>query len=98
MILKFFLVMLSMFLADICWTLYFIKIEERKSIPAGIWASLIYIFGAFTVTSYIEDKTYIIAAIIGSFLGTWATVEWKKRKENDKRNNDTTQREAEEKI
>ena len=70
-----------MFLADICWTYYFIKIEERKSLAAGIWAALIYIFGAFTVTSYIEDKRLIIAAIIGSFLGTWATVEYKKRKE-----------------
>jgi len=74
--------MISMFLADICWTYYFIKIEERKSLAAGTWAALIYIFGAFTVTSYIEDKRLIIAAIIGSFLGTWATVEYKKRKEN----------------
>ena len=78
---KFITIMISMFLADICWTYYFIKIEERKSLAAGIWAALIYIFGAFTVTSYIEDKRLIIAAIIGSFLGTWATVEYKKRKE-----------------
>ncbi len=73
--------MVSMTLADICWTYYFIKIDERKSIPAGIWACLIYIFGAFTVTSYIEDKTLIAAAIIGSFIGTAGTVEYKKRKD-----------------
>jgi hypothetical protein len=78
---KFITIMISMFLADICWTYYFIKIEERKSIAAGTWAALIYIFGAFTVTAYIEDKRLIISAIIGSFLGTWATVEYKKRKE-----------------
>jgi peptidoglycan biosynthesis protein MviN/MurJ (putative lipid II flippase) len=76
--------MISMILADICWAYYFIKIEERKSISAGIWASLIYIFGAFTVTSYINDKTLIIAAIIGSFIGTSLTVEYKKRKEKNK--------------
>jgi peptidoglycan biosynthesis protein MviN/MurJ (putative lipid II flippase) len=76
--------MISMILADICWAYYFIKIEERKSISAGIWASLIYIFGAFTVTSYINDKTLIIAAIIGSFVGTSLTVEYKKRKEKNK--------------
>jgi hypothetical protein len=70
-----------MILADICWTYYFIKIEERKSIASGIWASLIYIFGAFTVTSYVEDKRLIAAAIIGSFIGTSATVEYKKRRE-----------------
>lgn len=78
---KFFLVMGSMILADVCWAYYFIKIEERKPIPAGIWASLIYIFSAFIVTSYVEDKRLIAAAIIGSFIGTAATVEYKKRKE-----------------
>jgi peptidoglycan biosynthesis protein MviN/MurJ (putative lipid II flippase) len=81
--LKFLIVMISMILADICWTYYFIKIEERKSISAGIWASLIYIFGAFTVTPYINDKSLIIAAIIGSFVGTSLTVEYKKRKEKN---------------
>lgn len=83
-VLKFLSVMLSMALADVCWTYYFIKIEERRSISAGLWASLIYVFGAFTVTSYIEDKTLIAAAIIGSFIGTALTVEYKKRKENKK--------------
>lgn len=78
---KFIGVMFAMTLADICWTYYFIKIEERKSIAAGIWACLIYIFGAFTVTSYIEDRSLIIAAIIGSFIGTAGTIEYKKRKE-----------------
>jgi len=75
-------VMMAMFLADVCWAYYFIKIDERKSVAAGIWAALIYIFGAYTVTSYIDDKTMIAAAMIGSFLGTYCTVEYKKRKEN----------------
>ena len=75
-------VMLSMFLADVCWAYYFIKIDERRSMAAGIWAALIYIFGAYTVTSYIDDKSLIAAAMIGSFLGTYCTVEYKKRKEN----------------
>ena len=80
--LEFLGVLVAMFLADICWAYYFIKIEERKSVAAGIWAGLIYIFGAFTVSSYINDKTLIAAAIIGSFLGTYVTVEYKKQKEN----------------
>ena len=80
-------VIVAMTLADICWTYYFIKIYERKSISAGIWACLIYIFGAFTVTSYIEDKTLIFAAIIGSFIGTTGTVEYKKRKDKKIINN-----------
>lgn len=79
--LEFLGVMGAMFLADICWAYYFIKIDERKSTAAGMWAVLIYMFGAFTVTSYMQDKTLIVAAMIGSFLGTYLTVEYKKRKE-----------------
>lgn len=81
-LLQFLGVMTAMFLADVCWAYYFIKIDERKSVAAGIWAVLIYMFGAFTVTSYMEDKTLIVAAMIGSFLGTYCTIEYKKKKEN----------------
>ena len=79
--LQFLGVMGAMFLADICWAYYFITIDERKSVAAGVWAVFIYMFGAFTVTSYMQDKTLIVAAMIGSFLGTYVTVEYKKRKE-----------------
>jgi len=82
--LQFLGVLVAMFLADVCWAYYFIKIDERRSVAAGMWAVLIYMFGAFTVTSYMQDKTLIIAAMIGSFLGTYLTVEYKKRKENKK--------------
>ena len=82
--LQFLGVLVAMFLADIAWAYYFIKIEERKSVAAGIWAVMIYMFGAFTVTSYMSDKTLIVAAMIGSFLGTYCTIEYKKRKENKK--------------
>jgi hypothetical protein len=81
-VLQFLGVMTAMFLADVCWAYYFIKIDERRSVAAGIWAVLIYMFGAFTVTSYMEDKTLIVAAMIGSFLGTYFTIEYKKKKEN----------------
>lgn len=79
--LQFLSVMVSMVLADICWALYFIKVSERKSVPAGLWGSAIIVFGAFTTVNYVSDHTLMIAAIIGSFIGTWATVEYKKRKE-----------------
>lgn len=74
-------VFLAMTVADICWTYYFIKIEERKSVAAGLWGAGIYLCGAFTVMSYMQDRSLIIAAILGSFIGTWGTVEYKKRKE-----------------
>jgi len=80
--LQFILVLVAMFIADVCWTYYFIKIEERKSVAAGLWGVGIYLCGAFTVMSYMEDRSLIVAAMIGSFLGTYCTIEYKKRKDN----------------
>ena len=79
---KFILVMLAMIIADVCWTLYFIKVEERKPISSGIWSSLIIVASAFITTSYVEDRSLVPAAVLGAFLGTAGTVYYKKKKEN----------------
>ena len=79
---KFILIMIAMFLADVCWTMYFIEIEKRRSIPAGLWGSAIMLFGSAVTINYVDDHRLLIAAIIGSFLGVVATIEYKKRKEN----------------
>jgi hypothetical protein len=75
-------VFIAIALADVCWTFYFIKIEERKSLAAGIWGAGVYLCGAFAVVSYTSDKTLIIPAVLGAIIGTWATIEYKKKKEN----------------
>ena len=83
--LKFFLVMLSMILADIAWTYYFIKVEERHAIAAGIWGSLIICFGAFTTINYVHDTRLFFAAVLGSFIGTVGAVEFKRRQDKNKK-------------
>jgi peptidoglycan biosynthesis protein MviN/MurJ (putative lipid II flippase) len=83
---KFILVTLSMILANVCWTMYFIEVDKRQPIPAGIWGSAIILFGAFTTVHYVEDHRLLVAALIGSFVGTASTVYYKKKKEqNDKK-------------
>lgn len=82
---KFILVTVAMIIADICWTYYFLKVEERKAIASGVWSSLIIIASAFTTTNYVEDKSLIPAAVLGAFIGTAGTVWYKKKKENDKK-------------
>jgi hypothetical protein len=77
---KFILVMLSMVLADICWTMYFIEVDKRRPIPAGIWGSSILLFGAFTTVHYVNDHRLLVAAIIGAFIGTAGTVYFKNKK------------------
>jgi len=81
-IIKFILVALAMVVADVCWTFYFITVEERKVIASGIWSSLIIIASAFITTSYVEDRSLVPAAVIGAFIGTAGTVWYKKKKEN----------------
>ena len=83
---KFILVMISVILADIAWAYYFIKIEERKSIYSGLWASVVILFSGMTTMGYMHDKRLFIAALIGSFIGTAGAVEYKKRKEDKSKN------------
>jgi len=78
---KFFGVMASMILADVSWTYYFMKVEERNSFSASMWSSLIIIFGMFTTMNYVDDRSLAIAAIIGAFIGTYLAIELKKKKE-----------------
>lgn len=77
---QFVLVFLAMAITDICWTFYLISVEERKSVIAGLWAMALFICGAFVVSSYVGNKWLILAAALGSFAGTFATIEYKKRK------------------
>ncbi len=82
---NYFLVFLAMFVTDVCWTFYLLNVEGRKSIAAGLWAMALYVFGAFVVSSYVDNKLLIIAAAFGSFAGTYVTIEYKKWKEKQKK-------------
>ncbi|UJP05704.1 MAG: hypothetical protein LZF61_01645 [Nitrosomonas sp.] len=77
----FFLIMAAMALADVCWTLYFIDVEERRAHAAAFWSAMIILVTAFTVTNYVENKIYIAAAFLGAYVGTYVTIEWKRRSE-----------------
>lgn len=87
---KFFIVMIAMALTDVCWTYYFIKVNERHSIQAGTWAVLLFFAGAVVTTNYVHDSSLMVAAAIGSFAGTTLTIEYKKRKESSKIKNKKT--------
>ncbi len=79
---KFILVTLAMIVADVCWAMYFIEIDKRRVWAAGVWSAIIIIASAFITTSYVEDKSMVPAAALGAFIGTAATVYYKKKKEN----------------
>jgi len=79
---NFLMVMGAMILADICWAKYFIKVSEKKPVHAGLWGSSIILFGAICTTEYVNDKSLIIAAMLGAFIGTAATVHFDKQKKS----------------
>lgn len=80
-IIKFISIIVSVALADICWVFYFIKVEERKAFAASTWSTIIIALGAFSVENYVTDNTFVFAAMIGAFIGTYASIIYKKRKE-----------------
>jgi uncharacterized protein YqgC (DUF456 family) len=75
------LVILALTLADICWTKYFMETANKNATSAGVWSALIILCGSFATVSFVSDKRFITAAMIGAFLGTWATITWDKRKD-----------------
>ena len=78
--LQFLLVFISVGCADVCLAMYFLKISQQRSIPAGLWGGMVTFLGAFTVTEYVHDHSLIIAAVLGGMIGTYGTVEYHKRK------------------
>ena len=80
---KFVIVMVAMFLVDICWAKYFIYVGKHKPFLASAWGSSILLFGAVSTISYVHDRTFLIAAFLGSFIGTYWAVN-KERKKAEK--------------
>lgn len=73
---KFLLVVVFMTFTDIAWASYTIKVDNRQAAKAGLWSMMIMLFSALTTTNYVNDKSLIIAAMVGCFLGTFITVRY----------------------
>ena len=65
-----------MFIVDLVWTYWLIYVHKRQAFKSAMCAVFIYLFGTFVTLKWIEDKTFIIPAVIGGFLGTYYTVKW----------------------
>ena len=76
------LVVLAMILVDICWTMYFVETANKNAVKAGVWSALIMLCGSYATISFVHDKRFITAAMIGAFIGTFATIKWIKRKDD----------------
>jgi glycerol uptake facilitator-like aquaporin len=78
--LKFGLIMFLMMFVDMCWAKYTLATQEKNPLAAGNWSVGIMLCGSFVTVNYVSDKTYIIAAALGAFIGTYLTVLHSRRK------------------
>jgi hypothetical protein len=79
-IVKSILVFLAVVLGDILWVLYIRRSGEGRALSAAVFGTLIWIFGAFVVINYMEDKRLIIFAVLGAFIGTYLAVKFDSKK------------------
>lgn len=76
---KYILVALSMASVDFFWARYMIAVTARQAWRAAAWSSSIILLGAFVTLSYVHEHGMIVAAAIGAFIGTFATVRFTKQ-------------------
>ena len=77
--LNFGLVVMFTILTDICWGLYIMKVGEKKALPASIWGAIIPFLSANTILMYVDDHSFMWAAVIGAFIGTYITIKYLKK-------------------
>jgi hypothetical protein len=63
---------------DMLYALYTMDIVSRKPMRAANVGALLYLLIAYGTTTYVKNPWYIVPAVLGSWLGTYVVVKWKK--------------------
>jgi len=69
-------VFLSAALLDAVWTLTVRMVADKRAVAAAVYSALTIGLGAFTTISFVSDPRYVVAAVLGGFVGTYLTVRW----------------------
>lgn len=62
---------------DFVWAKYISRVQDKKPLASGFWASGTLLLGAFNIVSYTHDLWALIPAAIGGFVGTWWVVKYR---------------------
>jgi hypothetical protein len=65
---------------DALYVVYTLSITQLNSRKAGLVSGAMYLIIAAGTTNYIRNPLYIVVVAIGASIGTFATVEFEKRK------------------
>lgn len=71
-------VFFAMTVTDFVWTDWAKSVSEKKALRAGLMSIGTVLCGAFVVTAYVSDPTYVVSAALGAFFGTWLSVKFRK--------------------
>ena len=69
-------IFVAVIILDILWAKYIQHVGEKRPVKAANYAVLLYLLGAFAVTSYVDNPYLLIPASLGSWIGTY----WGSRK------------------
>lgn len=71
-------VAVAMAVVDWAWARYAIALADRRALAGAVWAVMILLPSAFTITSYVHDPRMLAPAALGAFVGTYVSVKFKK--------------------
>ena len=77
-------VFLAMMITDIMWAKYTLAVAFLKPVLSGIYSAVIILMGAVTVVAYVEDRSMLIPAMLGAFVGTYYTIKRARDYEEEK--------------
>jgi hypothetical protein len=66
-------------LTDAVYVFFSAAVVARRPAAAASWSSLWYLLSAFAVINYTQNAFYVAFAMIGSWLGAYASVMWLRR-------------------
>ncbi len=82
-VVKFVLIGIVMAFANMCNTLYFRNVAKKNAHAAAFWSAMLILVNAITIIHYVEDQAYILAALLGTYMGTFLTLKWEQIKKKN---------------
>lgn len=66
---------------DFVWTRCIWSVNSGGAVVAAAWSTAFYVLSTLVVLDVVKQPWLILPAAAGAFVGTWATVWWKRRTE-----------------
>lgn len=76
MIIKIIIIFSIGIINDVVWTLWINFVGEKKPIQSSIVSGIIYLLGAYSFISYVNEPILILPGVIGSMIGTYGCVKY----------------------